>query len=124
MQDESKRKTGWDERITEANKAAWLKWLCDLPCLNDVRIPRCYCSRNPNHVQEFQLHHFCDASERAYGTVSYLRIIKAGEQHEVAFVCDRAKVAPLKRQTIPRLELCTATMAAKVDAQLRKDLDL
>ncbi|XP_042214600.1 proline-rich protein 36-like [Homarus americanus] len=71
-----------------------------------------------------QLHHFCDASQQAYGAVSYLRITSGDGAHSTSFVCGRAKVAPLKQQTIPRLELCAAVLAAKADKQLREELEL
>ncbi|XP_042225905.1 uncharacterized protein LOC121868939 [Homarus americanus] len=67
---------------------------------------------------------FCDASQQAYGAVSYLRITSGDGAHSTSFVCGRAKLAPLKQQTIPRLELCAAVLAAKADKQLRDELEL
>lgn len=47
---------------------------------------------------------FCDASENAYAGVVYLR---TGDV-EVSLVSSKTQVAPIKRLTIPRLELCGA----------------
>ncbi|XP_045106667.1 uncharacterized protein LOC123501727 [Portunus trituberculatus] len=58
-----------------------------------------------------------DASQHAYGVVSYLRMTNAEGAHEISFACGKAKLAPLKQQTISRLELCAA------DKQIRKELD-
>ena len=55
----------------------------------------------------FQLRGFCDASCKAYGTVVYLLIETTGRQ--VRFVASKTRVAPLKSQTIPRLELVLLT---------------
>lgn len=54
------------------------------------------------------IHIFCDASERAYGSVAYLRSEDASGTVEVAFRTARSRVAPRKQQTIPRLELSAA----------------
>ena len=58
-----------------------------------------------------QLHHFADASENGYGTASYLRMQNMDERVHVAFLFGKARVAPMKPVTIPRLELTTAIVA-------------
>ena len=56
-----------------------------------------------------QLHVFCDASQLAYGAVIY---IKSSNDKETSsnFVIRRAKVAPLKQISIPKLELQAAVL--------------
>ncbi|KAL7827076.1 hypothetical protein SRHO_G00327940 [Serrasalmus rhombeus] len=70
-----------------------------------------------------QLHHFCDASEVGYGTVSYIRFASDRNVH-VSFVVGKARVAPLKQMTIPRLELQAATLASRMDKMLRVELQM
>ena len=60
-----------------------------------------------------ELHHFADASSKGYGTVSYLRI----------FDDAKARLAPLKTVSIPRLELMAATLAAQIDSFLCSELE-
>ena len=71
-----------------------------------------------------ELHHFSDTSEQAYGTVSYLRLTAGKHTVPVAFMLGKARVAPLKQTTIPRLELAAAVLAVRVDKMLRKELDI
>ncbi|KAL7841272.1 hypothetical protein SRHO_G00249630 [Serrasalmus rhombeus] len=70
-----------------------------------------------------QLHHFCDASEVGYGTVSYIRFASDRNVH-VSFVMGKARVAPLEQMTIPRLELQAATLASRMDKMLRVELQM
>ena len=53
-----------------------------------------------------ELHGFCDASEQAYAAVIYLRMMGLDGKIQVSLVTSKTKVAPIKRLTIPHLELC------------------
>ena len=61
-----------------------------------------------------QLHGFCDASEAAYSGVVYIRAVDEQDNVHVSLVMAKTKVAPLKRLSIPRLELCGAVILAKL----------
>ena len=61
-----------------------------------------------------ELHGFCDASESAYAAVVYARMTDARGNIHVSLIMSRTKVAPIKRLTIPRLELCGAHMLANL----------
>ena len=49
------------------------KWKVELVHLNWIKAPRCYFEGRCPTNTSFQLHHFSDAFEFGYGTVSYLR---------------------------------------------------
>lgn len=123
FQDECRRRRDWDEPLTEDNIEAWEHWRKDLKELTNFRIPRRYTPAGIVHRSSVQLHHFCDASQRAYGMVSYLRIENEGSI-QCSFVFGKAKLAPLEQQTIPRLELCAAVLAEQADRYLRSELDM
>ena len=86
-----------------------------------IRVPRCL---QPFRAIERQLHHFADASETAYGVVSYLRIQGGDGRVASTLVMAKSRLAPLKKMTIPRLELQAATLATRQDALLRRKLDM
>ncbi|XP_058444291.1 uncharacterized protein LOC131425967 [Malaya genurostris] len=104
----------WDQLIDENCWAKWNQWTELLPEVESLRIPRCYLGEAvSSSIDSLELHIFTDASEHAYGCVAYLRASKNGIVH-CSLVMSRAKVAPLKRQSIPRLELMAAVLGARM----------
>ena len=84
--------------------------------LKTWEIPQCYFPGMPwNGLTNVELHVFCDASEKGYGTNVYVRVPKGPDIFEVCLVISRAKVAPLKRVSIPRLELLGALLGARLE---------
>ena len=124
LQSECRSGKGWDDRLGPEAEAAWQKWLQELPKLELYKVERCLLPSRFTLSDKMVLHHFSDASQVAYGVVSYLR----SENHEgdvwCGFVMAKSRLAPLKTMTIPRLELSAAALAVKVDAMLRRELEL
>ena len=67
-----------------------------------------------------QLHHFVDASESGYGSVSYNRQVNIQDVVHVTFVLEKSRVLPLKHIAVSRLELAAAALLVKVDKMLKK----
>lgn len=104
----------WDEEIDESCWVKWKRWIGLLPQVEAIRIPRCYFGNFPwSSVKSVELHIFTDASEYAYGCVGYLRAVVQGTVI-CSLIMSRSKVAPLKRQSVPRLELMAAVMGARM----------
>ena len=106
-------KVGWDDTVPPQIHDDWLQWRAELDLLSRKPIPRYYFSKSAC-VASVQLHGFCDASEQAYAGVIYLRMTDSDGNVEVSLVCSKTKVAPIKRLTIPRLELCGAHLLAQL----------
>ncbi|XP_052430381.1 uncharacterized protein LOC127971416 [Carassius gibelio] len=123
LQEMCKRGVGWDEPLPSDLKPKWDTWLHDLENLQRIRIPRCFIPENMGKIQKIELHHFSDASSEGYGQCSYIRTV-ADEQVHCALVMGKARVAPTKVFSIPRLELTAATVSASVSHLLREELDL
>lgn len=122
LQDIWRIQIGWDNEIPDSLNGIWLQWVKDLHQICNFRIPRQYFTLNRNDSQ-IQLHTFCDASEKCYAAVAYLRVQK-GNNVESSFVCAKTRVAPLKPMSIPRLELQAALMAARLGGLLKESLRL
>ncbi|KAM3875257.1 uncharacterized protein ACN63O_000311 [Diretmus argenteus] len=124
LQELSRLRTGWDDAVPDHLALQWSKWMEELHQLTDFGVDRCFKPPEFGDTVEARLHHFSDASETGYGTVTYLVQKNSSDQIHCSFVLGKARVAPLKTTTIPRLELTAATLAVKVDVLLRKELQL
>ncbi|KAL0146847.1 hypothetical protein M9458_057786, partial [Cirrhinus mrigala] len=122
LQDLCKEQRGWDENIGGKHSEVWERWMKDVTHLSNVHVSRCFKPTKFGCTIAAQLHHFSDASEYAYGTVSYL-LNERGEKH-CSFLMGKSRVAPLKRVTIPRLELTAAVVAVKVDKMLQQEMQV
>ncbi|XP_073731871.1 uncharacterized protein [Misgurnus anguillicaudatus] len=126
IQDLWKDNVGWDDLIKSDHLfTRWQDWQHELQSLNQIAIPRCYTSfEDPGDILSRDLHIFCDASERAYGSVAYMRTENNDGHVHVSFVLARSRVAPRKQMTIPRLELSAALIGAQVAKLLQTELTL
>ena len=108
-------KTNWDAELNGELLEQWKSILQDMSLIDCYHITR-YFTRHPVNVQ---LHGFSDASEHAYATVVYVRSTYNDGQFEVRLVVSKTRVAPIKRQTIPRLELLGALILARLANKLK-----
>ncbi len=106
-------KLGWDEEIPSDLQEHHQQWKAQLPLLKDKPFNRCY-FRTLSVKESVELHGFCDASEAAYSAVVYVRATYSNGPPTVVLVTAKTKVAPLKKLSIPRLELCGAHLLAKL----------
>ena len=91
----------------------WFQWRSELPLLAEKLISRCYFHKS-SHINSLELHGSCDASELAYAAVVYLQLNDSHNTAQISLVISKSKVAPIKRLTIPRLELCGAYLLAQL----------
>ena len=115
---------GWDDPIPQHLEQKWIEWTQSLHHLQDFKIRRCYKPPGFKAIASCQAHYFADASETGYGAVAYLRMTDIEGKTHCSFLAGKARVAPLKTVTIPRLELTAATVAVRLDAQLKMELEV
>ena len=113
------QKIEWDEEVPLSIKDVWLRWRSELKLLATKHIPRYYFSKQST-CTSFELHGFCDASEAAYAAVVYFRTLDSKGNPHISLITSKTKVAPIKRLTIPRLELCGAHLLARLLHHLQR----
>ncbi|TGZ60322.1 hypothetical protein CRM22_008615 [Opisthorchis felineus] len=86
----------------------------------ELKIPRCV---KPAHISNVnvELHMFSDASEVEYGVVGYCRWHIEPEKFARMMIYAKSRVVPLKSVTVPRPELNTVRLAARVAEELRNE---
>ena len=117
------RKIGWDETVPTDLLDTWRRWRTELNLLSDIPIRRCYFHHDPSECHT-QLHGFSDASEEAYTAVVYLCVQEPNGTIHISIVMGKTRVAPLKRLTIPRLELCGTLLLAQTMSHIQTVLDI
>jgi hypothetical protein len=114
----------WDDPVPEQYLIRWNDWLSELPQLEHVHMRRCITPDIYGEVISCQLHVFADASSVGYGSVAYLRLMDAQGRIHCTFMMGKARLAPLKHTTIPRLELTAAVVAVRIGCLLQQELDI
>lgn len=67
-------KQKWNNQLEGKLLKQWNNLINEITDLSHIQIPRCYPDPG-KHPSVYQLRGFCDASQRAYATVIYLRIV-------------------------------------------------
>ncbi|XP_055622063.1 uncharacterized protein LOC129765677 [Toxorhynchites rutilus septentrionalis] len=111
---------GWDDELPSGIVVKWKNFYEHLPSLTEFRINR-YAMLPRSTVH---LHTFSDASESAYGACTYARCVDTQGNISVQLLAAKSRVAPLKRISLPRLELCPATLGAKLHARVQQALQI
>lgn len=101
----------WDEPLPEDLSNKWNFFSAQLELISEVKIPR---SLNFSLSGTLQVHGFSDASENGYSAVVYTRFTDENNIVAIRQLISKARVAPLKKVSLPRLELCGSHLLAKL----------
>ena len=108
----------WDQELNGELRLKCLTIRQEIVHLNSIRVPRYYFCTDTNPVT-VELHGFSDASKQAYGAVVYLRSVYGDGRVQISLVAAKTRVAPTKRQSIPRLELLGALSLARLTRKIK-----
>lgn len=114
----------WDDPLSSELQEQVSAWVGNFEKLRLLRIPRCLAIDIWAGIKRCELHCFSDASEKAYGCCIYLKVWGEHDEVKSSLVASKARVAPLKRVTLPRLELLGALTGARLMVFVRKALGL
>lgn len=116
----------WDCELPEDLSKLWHQWCEGLPDIENIKISRCYQEALVKQTDPVTtgVHVFSDASESAYCAAAYLRVIPEDGECVVSLITSKTRDAPLKKVTLPRLELLGALIGARLGNYLIKHLDM
>ncbi|KRY28041.1 hypothetical protein T01_6882 [Trichinella spiralis] len=109
----------WDDPLPAEINGKWISWKDELERLSAVRVQCALVPVHRDQVGRSELHVYGDASEAAYGAVAYL-LTQASDG--VPQVLAKARVGPIKRLSLPRLELIASLLAARLKAYITKEM--
>ncbi|XP_018364596.1 PREDICTED: uncharacterized protein LOC108762191 [Trachymyrmex cornetzi] len=112
---------GWDEPISGEMLEMWKQWRSQIHNVQQISIPRRVLE---NQQDRTELHGFCDASEAAYGACLYIRSSTDENTYNTRLLCAKSRIAPLKKVSLPRLELCGAVLLARLSEKASQALNI
>lgn len=126
LQELTKSQIDWDQPIEGFLLDKWNTLVKSLKCGPIVTIPR-FVLNGLGIPDSYSLCGFSDASNSAYAAVVYLMVTIGGACY-TRLITSKTRVAPVKTQTIPRLELIGALLLARlvstVECCLKEEIPL
>ncbi len=113
IQELCEAKLEWDQQLTGQLLERWHRLSSKLLEARPFLKPRCYLDGIHEQVTSYRLCGFSDASLKAYAAVVYFLVETPSGRH-VRITASKTRVSPLKTQTIPRLELLSALLLARL----------
>ncbi|XP_075255279.1 uncharacterized protein LOC142348000 [Convolutriloba macropyga] len=112
LQDVWKEGLAWDDPLPLEKRILIQKWIDKYQSAPPIDFPRCI---NPKSTANelHELHIFSDASQLAYGAVAYIRTSSENDV-SCSFLISKAKVAPIKQLSIPKMELKAAVLETRL----------
>ena len=108
----------WDDPIPDSLRDRWKQWLEEVSLISQHPISR-HVGKSHSSVLQCSLHGFSDASTKVYGGVVYLRTVFQDSSVAIDLLAAKSRVAPVKLQTVPRLELCGANLLSELLSQVQ-----
>ncbi|GFY20214.1 integrase catalytic domain-containing protein [Trichonephila clavipes] len=118
LQETWKVKLAWDSPLKLGLCNKFDKWFKEILLLQNLEIPR-YCEAN----SDSDLHVFEDASKNAYDACIFVRT-KLASGIKLHLLRAKARVAPIKSVSMPRLELLACCVGARLANSIRNSLDV
>ncbi|XP_059217400.1 uncharacterized protein LOC131994647 [Stomoxys calcitrans] len=112
--------TQWDEDVKPEILFKWNNFVDGLHQIPLITIPR-WVAFAP--LQNTQIHGFCDASEKAFCAVIYIRIV-CPNSVQTNLLVSKTRVAPIDPISLPRLELCGAVLLSQLTRHVLSELPL
>ena len=116
-------KIDWDDAIPEDLILKWKEWIEALPLLSNYEVQRCI-KPVQFSLGTSDIHIFGDASKKGLGSVAYIRNENSDTSINCSILMAKTRIAPLKKVTIPRLELSASQLCITIGNMLKRELNI
>ena len=114
-------KKDWDDVLEGDIKSHWFTWLAELKKAREIVFSRCFYQSVDEDVLQCWIHGFGDASKNAYCAMVYLVYCQTSGTYS-SLIAAKTRVAPVKRLTIPQLELMSPRILATLSTTVKNAL--
>ena len=108
----------WDDKLPSEVQEHWKALFQEITKLNKVSFQRSLLTVGAS--EEPMLCVFSDASEEAFGACAYIRQ-RGEDKYKVNLIAAKSRVAPLKRLSVPRLELQAGVLASRLAKTIQEE---
>ena len=102
----------WDDQLPSELADHYWKWISKLISLKDVELQRFVLV--DGFSDKIELHRFCDASDRVYDAHIYIVATDSHGRWKSSLIVVKPNVAPVKTQSVARLELRAALLSTSL----------
>lgn len=118
-----KLSVNWDDKLPSEFVLKWNSYKERLEVMEEIQIPR-QIQMVIKSAIEVEMHGFCDASQVAYGACLYLCSVDSMGKRTARLLTSKSRIALMKIISIPRLELCSTVLLAKLANKIRSVITL
>ncbi|XP_045772935.1 uncharacterized protein LOC123872601 [Maniola jurtina] len=111
----------WDEEVNDVISEEWLDLRNSFQHLSGIEINR-WLQTTEKLMKNVTVHGFCDASNKGYGAVAYMRVKTSEGEVKTTIIAAKTRVASVKSKSLPRLELNGAVLLAGLLKQIQESM--
>ncbi|XP_060578231.1 uncharacterized protein LOC132735303 [Ruditapes philippinarum] len=119
LQELWQQKFEWDMPLPDSIQEKWRSLITNLKSVTKTTFPRYYFKNTLNASSNTCIHIFCDASLVWYGATAYIC-----RDNQSTLVMAKTRVAPLKKLTLPRLELMVAVIGYRLRKHMQRNTSI
>ena len=121
---EDGKKYGWDSAVSGSVRDRFVNLLEMLKDIQDLRFPRCIKPAGYKKDNKPDLLCFGDGSKQAFCTLAYIRWQMEDGEYKCFLLSGKTRVAPLKKISVPRIELMGAVGAVRLAENIQSSISL
>lgn len=121
---EDGRRLGWDDPVSTETRDRFVNLLEMTKDIQDLRFPRSIVPGGLNKEKKPDLLVFGDGSKQAFCSLAYIRWEMENGEFQCYLLTGKTRVAPLKKISVPRVELLGAVGAVRLAESVQSSMKL